>query len=140
MVGRESDRKKNCHAFSVSPSFTVATEDYAMLFLTQEHCSGTGKSKIHTWGVEGFGDLLGPNSCSVFFQDRSSKSFENSTIKNRQERQEGGQLRVSMAPESLEVFYLPVAYGACSFPQLVWFIYESTACCFCCCPICLPWM
>ena len=37
MVGRKSDRKKE--------SFTVATEDYAMSLLTQEHYSDTGRSK-----------------------------------------------------------------------------------------------
>ena len=92
---------------------------------------------IHTWSFEGSVDLLGPNSYFVFFQDRSSKSFENSTIK---ERQDGSRSWVYMAPESLEVFYFPVAYGACFFPQLGWFIYELTACCFCWCTICLPWI
>ena len=58
---------------------------------------------------------MGPNSYFVFFQDRSSKSFENSTIKERQERQDGSRSWVYMAPESLEVFYFPVAYGACFF-------------------------
>ena len=46
MVGREFDRKKNLYFFLMfSPPLTVATDGYAMPFLTHEHFSGTGKSK-----------------------------------------------------------------------------------------------
>ena len=68
-------------------------------------------SKIHTWSLESSGTLTGPKSCSVFFQERSLKSFENSTI-NYQLKKQNGLVKVLKSTYLIFKFNLEIWHWA----------------------------